>query len=240
MINKVKSCGGQCMNCQHKMCAKKVPIFSNLESKQLERITDAITRRKYKKGEVIFLQGSVLDGLYIINSGKIKIFKYTKEGKEQILYILSDGDFFGELSLLKAEEVGFNAEAMEDVNICMVQKKDFDKILALNPEISVKILDVIGGRLSKLETLVQSLGTKDIEARIAQMLLELSEEFGVRKRDSIEMEIPLTREDMANFIGVTRETISRKLSHLQDEGIIDLIGNKKIIILDIESLKEFI
>jgi CRP/FNR family transcriptional regulator len=222
------------------MCAKKVPIFSNLEDQQLEMITDTIIRKKYKKGEVVFLQGSLLDGLYIINSGKIKIFKYTKEGKEQILYILSDGDFFGELSLLRAEEVSFNAEAMDDVSICMIQKKDFDEILALNPEISVKILDIIGGRLSRLETLVQSLGTKDIEARIAQMLLELAEEFGLQKKNSIEMEVPLTREDMANFIGVTRETISRKLSHLQDEGIIHLIGNKKIVILNIEGLKEFI
>lgn len=239
-MDKIKSCGGKCVDCQHKMCAKKVPIFSNLEDKQLEMITGVITRKKYKKGEVIFLQGSFLDGLYIINSGKIKIFKYTKEGKEQILYILSDGDFFGELSLLKAEEVSFNAEAMEDVNICMIEKKNFDKILALNPEISVKILDVVGGRLSKLETLVQSLSTKDIEARIAQMLLELAEEFGIQKKDTIEMEIPLTREDMANFIGVTRETISRKLSLLHDEGIIDLIGNKKIVILDIEALKDFI
>jgi len=83
------------------MCAKKVPIFSNLESKQLEMITGAIIRKRYKKGEVVFLQGSLLDGLYIVNNGKIKIFRYTKEGKEQILYILSDGDFFGELSLLK-------------------------------------------------------------------------------------------------------------------------------------------
>ncbi|MBU5677103.1 Crp/Fnr family transcriptional regulator [Alkaliphilus sp. MSJ-5] len=239
-MDKVKSCSVHCMNCQHKMCAKKVPIFSNLESKQLEMITGVIIRKKYRKGEVIFLQGSLLDGLYIINNGKIKIFKYTKEGKEQILYILSDGDFFGELSLLKAEEVSFNAEAIEDVNICMIQKKDFDKILALNPEISVKILNVIGGRLSKLETLVQSLGTKDVEARIAQMLLDLAEEFGVQKKNSIEMEIPLTREDMANFIGVTRETISRKLSLLQNEGIIDLIGNRKIIIFNIEDLKEFI
>ncbi len=239
-MNSVKSCGGTCINCQHKMCAKKVPIFSNLENEQIEKITGVIARKKFKKGEVIFLQGSLLDGLYIINKGKIKIYRYTKEGKEQILYILSDSDFFGELSLLRAEEVSFNAEAIDDVNICMIQKKDFDKILALNPEISVKILDVIGGRLSKLETLVQSLGTKDIEARIAQMLLELAEEFGVQKKNSIEMEIPLTREDMANFIGVTRETISRKLSLLHDEGVIDLIGNKKIVILDIEALKEFI
>lgn len=240
MKSKANKCDGHCVNCQHKMCATKVPIFTNLENKQIEMVTNLITRKKYKKGEVVFLQGSFLDGLYIINSGKIKIFKYTKEGKEQILYILSEGDFFGELSLLKAEEVGFNAEAIEDVNICMIQKKDFDQILASHPEISVKILEIIGGRLSKLETLVQSLGTKDIEARIAQMLLELAEEFGVQKKDHIEMEIPLTREDMANFIGVTRETISRKLSSLQDEGVIDLIGNKKITILDVGALKECI
>lgn len=240
MNNINRSCNDHCTNCHNKMCAQKVPIFTNLKGDQIGAILETITRKKYKKGEVVFLQGSLLEGLYIINSGKIKIFKYTKEGKEQILYILSEGDFFGELSLLKAEEVGFNAEAMEDVNICMVNKKDFDQILESNPQISVKILEVIGARLSKLESLVQSLGTKDIEARIAQMLIELSDEFGIKKKNLIEMEIPLTREDMANFIGVTRETISRKLSILQDEGVIKLIGNKKIVILNIDTLKKYL
>ncbi len=229
-----------CLSCHHKMCASKVPIFKNLSAEELTDVTRLIVRRKYKKGELIFLEGNKLEGLYIINHGKIKIFKYTKEGKEQILYILSEGDFIGELSLLNTEEVSYYAEAMAPVNICLIKKSDFDEILNQKPQISLRILEVISQRLSKLEGLVQSLGTKDVEARIAQMLLDLKAEYGIEAADYIELTIPLTREDMANYIGVTRETISRKLSSLQEEGIIKLVGNKKILILDADALKDYI
>ena len=229
-----------CLSCNHKMCASKVPIFNNLDAEQLTDVIQLIIRRKYKKGEMVFLQGNQLEGLYIINHGKIKIFKYTKEGKEQILYILSEGDFFGELSLLNAEEVSYFAEALEPVNVCLIKKSDFAEILEENPKITIRILEAISQRLSKLEMLVQSLGTKDVEARIAQMLLDLVDEFGIESNSYIELTIPLTREDMANYIGVTRETISRKLSNFQEEGILKLIGNKKIRILNSEGLKEYI
>lgn len=229
-----------CMQCGNKTCTSKVPIFRNLEPKQLLEVTGLIVRKKYKKGEMVFLDGDKLDGLYIINQGKIKVFKYTKEAKEQILYILTEGDFFGELSLISEEEASYNVEAIEAVNMCLIRKSDFTQILKINPEITLKILEATSQRLSKLETLVQSLGTKNVEARIAQMLIELTEEFGIEKNNSIELTIPLTREDMANYIGVTRETISRKLSSLQDEGIVKLVGNKKIIIFDVAALKDYL
>lgn len=229
-----------CMQCGNKTCTSKVPIFTNLEPQQLMEVTGLIVRKKFKKGEMVFLDGDKLDGLYIINQGKIKIFKYTKEAKEQILYILSEGDFFGELSLISDEEASYNVEAIEALNMCLIRKNDFSQILKMNPEITLKILEATSQRLLKLETLVQSLGTKDVEARIAQMLIEMTEEFGIEKNNSIELIIPLTREDMANYIGVTRETISRKLSNLQDEGIIKLVGNKKIIINNLKVLKDLL
>ncbi|SCY69104.1 Crp/Fnr family transcriptional regulator [Alkaliphilus peptidifermentans] len=231
----IKHC--ECNNCPHELCARKVPLFASFNREELNNVLQLIKRKSYKKGEIIFLQGSVSDGLYIINSGKIKIFKYTREGKEQILYILSEGDFFGELSLLKADEVNFNVEAIEPVNICLIERKDFENMIISSHDITIKLLEAVSSRLTKLETLVQSLGTKDVEARIAQMLIDLANEFGDNKKEGIEMSIPLTREDMANFTGVTRETISRKLSALQEEKIIKLVGNKKIIIIDINALK---
>lgn len=229
-----------CLSCNHKMCAGKVPIFNNLDAEQLTDVIQLIIRRKYKKGEMVFLQGDQLEGLYIINHGKIKIFRYTKEGKEQILYILSEGDFFGELSLLNTEEVNYYAEALEPVNLCLIKKSDFAEVLRENPKITIKVLEAISQRLSKLEILVQSLGTKEVEARIAQMLLELVDEFGIENSSYTELTIPLTREDMANYIGVTRETISRKLSNFQEEGILKLVGNKKIRILCPDGLKDYI
>lgn len=233
-------CGTEeaCKKCKGRYCASKSSIFSILEEPQLKEITDKITQKTYKKGEMIFFEGDKSEKLYVINSGKVKIFKYTKEGKEQILYIISTGDFLGDLSLLKKEDFKFNAEALEDVNMCQLTKEDFDEAVRENPEIALKILEVLYERISKLENLVQSLSTKDIESRISRLLLSFIKDFGVPEDDIVKLELPLSREDMANYIGVTRETISRKLNSMQDEGIIDLIGNKTIILKDLEYLED--
>lgn len=226
-----------CNLCKGQYCAHKVSIFSVLTEQQLAKLTERITHKNYKKGQIIFFEGDVSDKLYVINKGKIKIFKYTREGKEQILYILSEGDFVGDLSLLKKDEFKFNAEALEDSNICVLTKDDFDGMVKENPEIALEILQVVYDRIVKLENLIQSLSTKDIEARVAGLLLNFAKDFGVYRGDVIELELPLSREDIANYIGVTRETISRKLGSMQDQGVIELVGTKKIIINDIEELE---
>lgn len=227
-----------CSLCKGKYCANKVSIFSILQEEQLAEITDEINRKEYKKGDMLFFEGDISDKLYLINKGKIKIFKYTKDGKEQILYILSEGDFIGDMSLIKKDEFKFNAQAIEDTNICILTKDDFDNILLKNPDIALRILQVIYDRVVTLENLIQRLGTKDIEARLAGLLLSFIKDFGTPKNKIVELEIPLSREDMANYIGSTRETVSRKLSSLQDEGIIELKGNRKIIIKDLTSLED--
>lgn len=227
-----------CETCTGKYCARKAPIFSVLGNEQLAEVMGSIIRRKYKKGQMIFFEGDVSDKFYIINAGKIKIFKYTKEGKEQILYILSEGDFLGYLSLLKKGRFDFNAEALEDVNVCMLTKDDFDKIVKKTPDISLRILENLHDRLASLENLVQTLSTKDIEARIAVLLKNFARDFGGESGNEIVIELPLSREEMANYIGVTRETMSRKLSSMEDEGIIELVGNKKIVIKDMSQLEE--
>lgn len=227
-----------CNLCKGKYCAHKVSIFSVLDEEQLAKLTAKINHRNYKKGQIIFFEGDLSDKLYVINKGKIKIFKYTKEGREQILYILSEGDFIGDLSLLKRGEFKFNAEALEEANICELTKDDFDSIVKENAEIALKILQVVHDRIVKLENLIQSLSTKDIESRIAGLLLSFVRDFGVRKGQKIELVLPLSREDIANYIGVTRETISRKLSSMNDQGLIDLIGSRKIIINNIEELED--
>jgi CRP/FNR family transcriptional regulator, anaerobic regulatory protein len=227
-----------CEQCTGKYCAKKAPIFSVLDNEQLSDVMSMILRRRYKKGQVIFFEGDVSDKFYIINSGKIKIFKYNKEGKEQILYILSDGDFIGYLNLLKKGKVDYNAEALEDVGVCILTKDDFDKIVKRTPEISLRILESLHDRLVSLENLVQTLSTKDIEARIAGLLRGFAKDFGREEREGIAIDLPLSREEMANYIGVTRETMSRKLTAMEEEGVIELVGNRKIIIKDINMLEE--
>lgn len=229
-----------CQNCKQRLCASKVPIFSSLSQEELEEIVALTGHRDYAKGEMIFLEGEKSTTLYIINEGQIKLFTYTKEGKEQILHILQEGEFFGELSLFKEEEYAFNAEAIVPVKICTLTKQNLDMILQRKPEIALKLLQTVGERLAKMERLAQNLATNDMDAKIADLLLDLKEKYGKTGVKGIEIKLPLTREDMANYIGVTRETISRKLSKLQEDGIIEIVGNKKIILLQEDELREYL
>jgi CRP/FNR family transcriptional regulator, anaerobic regulatory protein len=218
----------------------KIPIFSMLEEKQLNSISDLIAHSEYKKGQVIFSQGELWNKLYIIHKGKVKIYKYTKEGKEQILYILSEGDFIGDMNLFKQSDFQFNAVALEHVVMCTLNNEEFKIIVKNNPEMTFKILEEVQDRLLNLERLIQTLSTKDVESRLASMLLSFIKSFSKETTKGIELKVPLNREDMANFIGITRETISRKLASLQEAGIIELVRGKKIIIKDFYKLKELI
>lgn len=228
---------GKCEKCQHKICTKRVPIFKELSEEELSKVVNLITRRRYTRGELVLMEDNLLDSLMIINEGKVKAFRYTKEGKEQILYIFSQGDFFGEKNLLKQQVASYNIEALEETHICMINKKDFQQLLRDHPEISFKIIEELCVRNDHLEHAIQNMGTKNMEARVNSVLLEFLKKYGKDHPKGVLIELPLSREGIANYIGVARETVSRKLSHLQSEGVIELIGNKKVLILDTEALE---
>ena len=229
-----------CCSCNHKHCAKKVSLFTSLSDNDLNKVVNLITKKSFEKGDIIFSEGELFDKLFIINNGSIKVYTSTKDGKEQILYILKEGEFLGDLNLLKNDIFKFNAMALESTNMCIIHKDDFDILIKTNPEISIKILEYAHDRIASLENLVQTLTTKDVEVRLASLLINLSSTFGIKTDIGIEITLPLTREDMANFIGVTRETVSRKLSYFQSQNIIEIFENKIILIKDITILKELV
>lgn len=227
----------KCTNCSNNLCAGKVAIFSSLAVPELERIVNLTGNKSLKKGETLFLEGDISETLYILNEGRMKLSKITKEGKEQILHILSAGDFFGELNLFGKKHLSnFSAFAVADTKICTLTKNQMDSILKENPDIAIKILSGVTDRLGETENLAQNLATKDIEARIAFILLEFSRKYGDEKDGDIYVKVPINREEMANYAGVTRETMSRKLKKLETMNIIAFDGSRVIIIKDNESL----
>lgn len=197
---------------------------------------------EYKKGERIFSQGDVANKLYLISSGKIKVFRYTPEGKEIILYILSPKcfSFIGAFNLLKEDKFDFHAEIIEDSVICTLDKKDFDQIIIKNPNITLKILEEAYDRIVKLETLVDRLNTSNVESKVANLLLSLMRDFGTETSEGTMLNMTLNREELGSYAGLTRETISRKLRLFHEQDIINLIGSKKILVKDIKKLKELI
>ena len=231
-----RSCG--CSTCQNKYCASKVSLFQHLDDLGLERITKLITNRMIRKGETAFREGDPLSSLYIVNRGSIKAYTHTREGKEQILYILAEGDFLGELSLLKEDLFEFNVTALEDTTMCVLAQADFRTVLAESPEIRDQIMAHAFDRIKSLEKLVQVLTNKDVDVRMAVLLVSMAEGFGIEGKEGIIISMPVSREDMAAYLGLTRETVSRRLSAFQTEGILKLDGNKRIIIRDIDQLRE--
>lgn len=224
----------------HMMCAGRVPIFSSLDKKELKQVVSLIVQKKYEKDTLIISEGSIPQNFFIVSRGKIKVFGYSQDGKEQIMYILTDGDFFGERNLIHEKEADFNARAMEDTVVCMIEKHNFQKLLVKFPGISIKIMEVLCERLEKMESLVRKISPKDVDSRINMMLLELSQRYGRKQSEGILVELPVSREEMANYIGVARETVSRKLTSLKNEGVIEVIGNKKILIVNEEALESSI
>ncbi|MDT8717542.1 Crp/Fnr family transcriptional regulator [Clostridium sp. 19966] len=237
MHNHCKNC---CNNCRGELCASKVPIFENLNEEELVEVVNTINHKEYSKGDTIFTEGNTASTLYFVNEGKIKLYKYTKDGKEQILHVLSEGDFFGELDLIKPSQYGFNAKAIVNSKICTLTKEEMKAIMLRKPEIGIKLLETMGERLSKVENLVQNLATNDVDSRMAYLIMDLMEKYGEKSEENISVKLPLSREEMANYIGVTRETISRKLKKFEEEKLIELVGTKNILILDEEGLKDYI
>ncbi len=229
-----------CIKCGQLLCINNIPLLSSLSEDEAHLISEGVSSDAYKKGDIIFAQGQKANKLYIICSGKMKIFKNTLEGKEQILYILSAGDFIGAFNLLKEDEFDFNAVAIEDTQISTLEKAEFDKIVISNPQITLKIFEKAYERIIKAETLVERLSSNSPDAKIAGLLIDLVENFGHKTDKGILLELSISREEMGSYAGITRETMSRKLQLFQELGLIQLEGVKKILIFDLSKLKAMI
>lgn len=124
--------------------------------------------------------------------------------------------------------------------ICLLTKDDIDRIMEANPEIALKLLRAVTKRLAHIENLAQNLATNDAEVRIVQMILEFCQKFGMKKNEGILIELPITREEVASYVGVARETVSRKFSKFEDLGLITLSGNKQIFVKNQLALREYL
>ena len=207
-----------------------VPLFEKLNSEHLSEIAGKIKIRSYKRGETIIRQDDPGSMLYIIMKGHVKIVTLTPEGEELIIAMLSDNDFFGELSLLDGEPHSASAVAMDITQIMTLQRDDFLEAILKSPEMVRNILISLSSRLRRTDILLEDAIRLNLAARLSKRLLELGEKFGVTTDNCIEIELRLTQQDLANFLGASRVAINRLLRQLQDSGLIS-IDRKHITIL---------
>lgn len=228
-----------CQRCSQELCAAKVPIFAGLTKDELKKIIHLTVNHQYQKGEALVTEGAETDTLYILNEGMVKLCKMNSEGKEQILSVLKDGDFFGELNIFgDIKTANFTAYAIGDTKICSVSRAKMNLIMKENPGITLKILGSLSRRLASTENLAQNLSSGNADSRTAFVLLEMAEKYGIKGSEGIMISLPLNREELASYAGLTRETLSRKLSGLEKEGVIKSLGNKSILLLDPDFLEK--
>lgn len=225
-----------CGYCQNDLCVRKVPIFSSLSAQEVGKISELITHKIYKKGELLMHEGDASDYIVIMHEGSAKAFKYTSDGREQILYVFAEGDFFGEQNLLTNHTSTYSVEALQTVKTCMLSKSRFQNLLYQYPDIAVKIIAELGERMARLENAMQGMGVRNVDNRIGGILLEFAEKYGSPEKEGILIQLPLSREGIANYLGVARETVSRKLGQLESDGVIRSVNNKSILILNKDAL----
>lgn len=219
-----------CDNC-NQLCTSKITLFESLTQEEEKELVVKAQHLDYKKGDIVFSETDAADKIIIIRYGKIKINRYSLEGKEYVLDILMEGDVYGEQNIFGGKSFEANAVSLGESGVCLISHSDIQNLILKRPEVGIKILNVVGKKLSLTNELVQLLSINDAKARVAGFILFRSS----RIKGKI---IELTREDMAAYINVRRETISRKLGELQSEGAIKLEGNKKVHILNTDMLRD--
>lgn len=226
----------QCKHCSHgknnneKSCIEMVPIFSSLSIEEMLEISLTITQREYGKSEVIYLEGEQSEKLFIINKGKVKLAKLSESGKEQIIRVLGPGEFMGELSLFTDSPLNSNAEALESTTVCIVNGNKINSLIEKRPSIALKLLKEMSIRLEKAENQIQALAVQDVEQRLANTLISMAD-------DNNFINLTISKKDLASHLGMSRETLSRKLTIFQNKGWIKQEGQRKVMILDIEALE---
>lgn len=214
-----------CLDCS----ARENSLLSFCYDDELRKLSSKKICNLYKKGQNLFLEGNFPNGLFCINKGKVKIYKTNKDGKEQIIGFGQPGDFLGYRAIIAEQEHSTSVTALEDTIACLIPKDEFIKLLQSNSEISKQLMRSLCMELGIAVDKIQSLSQKTVRERVAETLLHLFETFQSEQSQSEIIDIILPREDIANLVGTSTETLIRMLSEFRSEKLIDLEGKRIII-----------
>ncbi len=210
---------------------RQVPLFASLPDEELEAFAPLMRERRFPRGSVILMQGDPGDALYVIARGQVKVVLVGEDGREVILSVLGVGSFFGEMALLDNDPRSAHVVAMEEATLLQLRREDFQSRLRSSPDVAIALLRELTHRLRRADDTIGSLALRDVNGRVAHLLLELAEEEGggrITRR--------LTHATLAQMVGASRETVSRTLRALTKTGAVQ-VSRKEITILDPEMLQ---
>ena len=215
---------------------RNVSLFESLNQEELEALSDVTFTRTFSKDNVIILAEEEGDTLFILKRGQVKVSIVSEEGREVILSLLGSGSVFGELSLLDGKPRSANVVAIEETDLLMLRRADFLQLIYKTPQIATALLAELATRMRKTDRQIEGLALLDVTSRISDTLLQLATEQGAETTDGVTIESRPTHQELANMSGTTRETVSRVLKRLENQGYINRDG-RKITILRGETWK---
>lgn len=216
---------------KEKTCIAIVPIFSGLSFDEMLEVESITSVKNFEKGEIIYSAGDIGNKLYVPHKGRVKISRISSNGKEQVIRVVGPGDFLGELSLFNEVPLQEDAQALENTTMCVIEGKKLKVLMGKYPEITFKLMGELSKRLEMAENLIEDINLRTVEERLAVALLKLA-------GDGDEVVLNMTKGDFASQIGMSQETLSRRLTAFQEQGLIEQKGNRRIILLDKEALEK--
>ena len=214
----------------HLKTLENIPIFSCMPPDEKARLNQIITQKRFKKNSIILIEEDSKNFMYVIFSGKIKVVRINPDGREQILVIRKRGDFFGEMTLLDGKSQPATIVAMEDAEVGLISKNDFELYFMKDATILKQIIFMLCERLRESWAMLRLLALPDAESRIRAVLAHISSIYGIHDVRGVMIPFKLTHKEIAEFAALTRETVSRLLARLSQAGEIEINGQKTIIL----------
>jgi CRP/FNR family transcriptional regulator len=215
---------------------KRVPIFSGLTEAEVAFLAQRTVPRPFSTGETVFAEGEPCTGLYVVESGHVRIFKSSAGGREHVLAIEGPGSSVAELPVFDGGDYPASVSAVDDAILLFVSKQDFQALCLEHPQVALKVLRVVGARLRRLVAIIEELSFTTVRHRLAAFLVRLAKTSGTRSGNGLEITLPANNQELASQIGTVRELISRNLSRFQAEGMIKIEG-RNVFITDLKALE---
>jgi CRP/FNR family cyclic AMP-dependent transcriptional regulator len=214
---------------------RRVQIFNGLTETELQFLAERAVPRPYNKGELLFTEGDPCTGLFVIESGRVRIFKSSPNGREQVLAVEGPGSSVAELPLFDGGNYPASTSAIENARVYFISKQDFHSLCLVHPQVPLKVLKVVGARLRKLVGIIEELSFTTVRSRLISVLVHMAK-TGKKTPSGIAVQLPPSNQELASEIGTVRELVSRNLSRLQAEGLIHMEG-KTVTIPDLKRLQ---
>jgi CRP/FNR family transcriptional regulator len=214
---------------------RRVAIFADLSEAEIQFLAERAVTRDYTTGDIVFTEGEPCAGLFIVETGALRIFKSSPTGREQVLSVEGPGSSVAELPVFDGGNYPASTSAAKPTRVLFVSKQDFYSLCLVHPKVALKVLKVVGARLRRLVGIIEELSFTTVRSRLISFLVRIAKE-GKKTDRGIEARLPPSNQELASHIGTVRELVSRNLSRLQAEGLIAAEG-KTVIILDLAKLQ---